>query len=335
MTAPRTLNGQTAWAERLLELIAPKMELVEEELRRNFQSKITTIEQVGQHILAGGGKRLRPALLLLVSRMLRYDGYRDVVYGAVVEFIHTATLIHDDIIDEADVRRGRTSVNYGWGNNLTVLVGDYVFMHSMHMALGEGNLEVLRLLSDATIKMIEGEILGTETNGRVDLSVDEYFEIVQRKTAALFGATCRIPGLLVEAPEAQMASLASYGKNLGVAFQLIDDLLDFTSSTEILGKPALSDLKEGKVTLPLILAMPKATQHERDLIASVASKKSFEGADPAEILDIVSRYGTLEEARTIALGYANGAREALAVFPPSPAREALEAALDFVMEREK
>ena len=335
MTAPRTLNGQTAWAERLLELIAPKMELVEEELRSNFRSKITTIEQVGQHILAGGGKRLRPALLLLVSKMLRYDGYRDVVYGAVVEFIHTATLIHDDIIDEADVRRGRTSVNYGWGNNLTVLVGDYVFMHSMHMALGEGNLDVLRLLSDATIKMIEGEILGTETNGRVDLSVDEYFDIVQRKTAALFGATCRIPGFLVDAPETQREALGSYGQNLGVAFQLIDDLLDFTSSTEVLGKPALSDLKEGKVTLPLILAMPKATPHERELIASVVARKSFDGIDPADILGVVSRYGTLDEARDIARGYANDAREALEAFPPSPAREALEAALDFVMEREK
>ncbi len=157
---PRTLNGQTAYAERLLDLIAPKLELVEEELRRNFQSRIATISDVGEHILGGGGKRLRPALLLLVSRMLKYDGYRDVVYAAVVEFIHTATLIHDDIIDEANVRRGRTSVNYGWGNNLTVLVGDYIFMHSMAMALAEGNLEILRLLSDATIKMIEGEILG-------------------------------------------------------------------------------------------------------------------------------------------------------------------------------
>src|SRR5688500_5088165 len=148
MTAPHPTTASRS--ERLIELIAPKLQLVDDELRRNFQSPIRTIHDVGEHILAGGGKRLRPALLLLASRMLRYEGYRDVVYAAVVEFIHTATLIHDDIIDEADVRRGRTSINYGWGNNLTVLVGDYVFMHSMHMALGEGNLEVLRLLSDAT-----------------------------------------------------------------------------------------------------------------------------------------------------------------------------------------
>jgi octaprenyl-diphosphate synthase len=332
---PRTLNGQTAYAERILELVAPKLELVEEELRRNFQSKIRTIEDVGVHILGGGGKRLRPALLLLVSKMLKYDGYRDVVYAAVVEFIHTATLIHDDIIDEADVRRGRTSINYGWGNNLTVLTGDYIFMHSMAMALAEGNLEILRLLSDATIKMIEGEILGTEHNGRVDLSVEDYFEIVRRKTAALFGATCRIPGFFVDLPESTNAALHTYGFNLGICFQLIDDLLDFTSSTEVLGKPALSDLKEGKVTLPLILAIPRATSRERDLIATVARTKSFNGTDPAEILAIVNRYETLDESRAIARDYAEKARKALEPFPTSPARETLDAALDFVLDRDR
>lgn len=335
MTAPRTLNGQTAYAERLLDLVAPKLELVEEELRKNFRSKITTVRDVGEHILAGGGKRLRPALLLLVSRMLRYDGTRDVIYGAVVEFIHTATLVHDDIIDEADVRRGRTSVNYAWGNNLTVLVGDYIFMHSMHMALKEGNLDVLRLLSDATIKMIEGEILGTEQNGRADLTADDYFEIVSRKTAALFGATCRIPAYLVDLPEASAASLFNYGYNLGICFQLIDDLLDFTSTTEVLGKPALSDLKEGKMTLPLILAMPRATPRERDLVARVVTRKSFDGVDPAEILAIANHYQTIDETREIARDYATRARLALEPFPESPAREALEVALDFVMEREK
>lgn len=335
MTVPRTLNGQTAYSERLIDLIAPKLEMVEEELRRNFQSKITTIQDVGEHILGGGGKRLRPALLLLVSKMLRYDGYRDVVYAAVVEFIHTATLIHDDIIDEADVRRGRTSVNYGWGNNLTVLVGDYIFMHSMAMALAEGNLDILRLLSDATIKMIEGEILGTEQNGRADLSVDDYFAIVSRKTAALFGATCRIPAYLADLPEASATALFNYGYNLGVCFQLIDDLLDFTSSTEVLGKPALSDLKEGKITLPLILAMPRATPRERELITRVASAKSFDGIDPAEIGEIVQRYDTANQTRNIAREYADRARQALASFPDSPAKETLEMALDFVMEREK
>ena len=243
MTGPNTLTDQTSRAERLIELIAPKLQLVDEELRRNFQSQIKTIGDVGEHILAGGGKRLRPALLLLVSKMLRYDGYRDVIYGAVVEFIHTATLVHDDIIDEAAIRRGRTSINYRWGNQLTVLVGDYIFMHSMSMALAEGNLDILRLLSNVTIRMIEGEILGLEQNGRADLSLDDYFDIVSRKTAALFGACCRIPAYLVDLPDPAASALFNYGKNLGICFQVIDDLLDFTSSTEVLGKPALSDLE--------------------------------------------------------------------------------------------
>ncbi|HEY0140594.1 MAG TPA: polyprenyl synthetase family protein [Thermoanaerobaculia bacterium] len=335
MTAPRTLNGSTAYSERLLDLVAPKLELVEEELHRYFQSKIRTIHDVGDHILGGGGKRLRPALLLLAANMLRYDGYRDVLYGTVVEFIHTATLIHDDIIDEADVRRGRTSINYRWGNDLTVLVGDYLYAHSMNIALAEGNLDILRLLSNVTIKMIEGEILAIEQNGRTDLTIDDYFEVVGRKTGVLFGACCRIPGYLVDLPAATAESLFNYGHNLGVTFQLIDDLLDFTSSTEVLGKPALSDLKEGKVTLPLILAMPRANARERELIAHVAHTKSFDGTDPHEILDIVHRYDTLDRTREIARDYAARARKSLELFADSPAKETLELALEFVIERDR
>lgn len=335
MTVPNTLADQTSRAERLIELIAPKLQMVEEELRRNFRSDIKTISDVGEHILGGGGKRLRPALLLLASKMLRYDGYRDVVYGAVVEFIHTATLVHDDIIDEAAIRRGRTSINYRWGNNLTVLVGDYIFMHSMDMALAEGNLDVLRLLSNVTIRMIEGEILGLEQNGRSDLSVDDYFDIVGRKTALLFGACCRIPGYLVEASDSMSAALFNYGYNLGVCFQVVDDILDFTSSTEVLGKPALSDLKEGKLTLPLILAMPSATAEEKETVGRVAADKSFDRVHPPEVIDIVRKYGTLEQSREIARDYAQRARTALEGFPDSPAKEALDVALDFVLERDR
>ncbi|MCU1244465.1 MAG: ispB [Acidobacteria bacterium] len=338
MTAPHVPSStlhETARPERLLEPVAEKLLLVEDELRRNFESQIRTIQDVGDHILGGGGKRLRPALLLLVSKMLRYEGMRDVVYGAVIEFIHTATLVHDDIIDEAAVRRGRTSINYRWGNNLTVLVGDYLYTHSMNMALAEGNLEILRLLSNVTIRMIEGEILGLEQNGRADLSIDDYFEIVDRKTAALFGACTRIPAYLVDVPESTSVALQQYGENLGICFQLIDDLLDFTSSTEVLGKPALSDLKEGKVTLPLILAMPRATPREREMMARVAKLKSFDGVDPGEIGEIVRKYDALDETRAIARDYANRARTALDACPPSPARETLDLALDFVLDRDR
>ena len=320
---------------QLFEPVRADLEAVEREYERQVQSQVHVIPEIGAYIQTSGGKRVRPAVLLMAARLCGYTGPHAVLNAAVVEFIHTATLVHDDIIDEADVRRGRTSINYRWGNDLTVLVGDYLYAHSMAMALAEGNLDILRLLSDATIKMIEGEILGTEQNGRADLSVEDYFEIVRRKTAALFGATCRIPGFFVDLPESSIAALHTYGYNLGICFQLIDDLLDFTSSTEVLGKPALSDLKEGKVTLPLILAMPRATDRERDLIAAVAHTKSFNGTDPSEVLAIVNRYDTLEQTREIASDYANRARKALESFPASPAKEALEVALDFVLERDR
>jgi octaprenyl-diphosphate synthase len=321
--------------ETFLTSVLPKLQLVEEELRRNFNAEIRTLREVGDHILQGGGKRLRPALLLLVSDMLGYDGLRDVTYGAVIELIHTATLIHDDIIDEAEVRRGRTSINHRWGNEVTVLVGDYLYTHAMKMAIREGDIEVLDLLINATSDMIGGEILGLETNGRADISTEEYFDIVRRKTAALFGASCRIPAHLIGAPEAMRQKLHDFGYNLGVGFQLIDDLLDFTSSTEVLGKPALSDLKEGKLTLPLILAQPRATEHERGLIERVLRDRSFESVDSAEIVNIATRYDAVEETREIARDYITRAREALTGFAPSESRDALNAALEFVVARER
>jgi octaprenyl-diphosphate synthase len=330
---PSVELDQPVRIDRFLELVAPKLQMVEEELRKNFVSPIRTISEVGEHILQGGGKRLRPLLLLLSSSMLGYRGSKDVIYAVVVEFIHTATLVHDDIIDEAAVRRGRTSINYRWGNHLTVLVGDYLYTHSMNMALAEGNLDILRLLSAVTIQMTEGEILALEQNGRIDLSISDYFEIAGRKTAALFGASCQIPGLLVGADPASSQALFDYGYNLGICFQLIDDLLDFTSSTEVLGKPVLSDLKEGKLTLPLIVTLPRATEAERRLIERVATERTFGSVDPEDILRIAEKYDGIDQTRDFAAEYAGRARQALSAFPPSTTREALEFALEFVQSR--
>src|SRR5438874_13729061 len=205
----------------------------------------------------------------------------------------------------------------------------------MNLALAEGNLDILRLLSNVTIRMIEGGLIGIEQNGHADLTTEDYFDIVGRKTAALFGACCRIPAYLVDLPESSAASLFNYGFNLGICFQLIDDLLDFTSSTEVLGKPALSDLKEGKLTLPLILAMPRANARERELITRIASRKSFEDIDPNEVGAVVRKYDALDETRAIARDYASRARAALEGFPASQAKETLDVALDFVLDRDR
>ncbi|HEY5610530.1 MAG TPA: polyprenyl synthetase family protein [Thermoanaerobaculia bacterium] len=320
---------------QVLELIAPKLDLVEQELQKNFSSPIRTIQDVADHVLEGGGKRLRPTLLLLVSRMLGYEGRKDVVLGAVIEFIHTATLIHDDIIDDSAMRRGRASINYKWGNHLTVLIGDYLYTHAMRMALDTGDLEIVKMLCSATIEMTEGEILGLQNSGRADLTSHEYFDLIGRKTAALFGASARVPAMLVGLDESRQKTLYDYGHKLGVAFQLVDDLLDFTSSSEMLGKPALADLKDGKATLPVILALSRANEAERRKIESVLRTKSFDEIDPLEVQEIVTRHGAIDETRKIAREYARDCKRCLSEFPDSPAREALEFAAEFVLDRDR
>ena len=336
MTGRTTAAQQsTVSPSKVLDLIGSKLDLVEEELRRNFRSRIRTIDEVGTHILDGGGKRIRPILLLLVSSMLDYEGTTDVVYAAVVEFIHTATLVHDDIIDEAEIRRGRSSINHRWGNHLTVLVGDYLYTHAMKMALREKSLEVVELLCDTTIQMTEGEILGLENKGRVDLTSDEYFDVVGRKTAALFGASCLVPSHLISSSQAEADRLYKYGYDLGICFQLIDDLLDFTSSTEVLGKPTVSDLKEGKMTLPVILALPMMDDAERSVVERIVSGRFDLTEDPSTIVDIVQRYGGVERTRNIAREYADRALGHLEYFPPSAAREGLEYAVHFVLDRDR
>jgi octaprenyl-diphosphate synthase len=335
VTVPRTLNGQTAYAERLLDLIAPKLELVEEELRRNFRSKIGTIQDVGVHILGGGGKRLRPALLLLVSSMLRYDGYRDVVYAAVVEFIHTATLVHDDIIDGADLRRGRLAVHSRWGNDITVLLGDYLYIKSMAMALTHDSLEIIRLLCDVTLRMIEGELYQLTKTGDVDITEDEHFEIIRRKTAFLFGGCAQIGGMLGGVTPEQETALRDYGFNLGIAFQLVDDLLDYTADAAALGKPVGGDLREGKVTFPVILLLRRGGAEADRLIRDVVRDRTVAPEQWRDILRLLHEHRSTELAYEAALEYASRAKTCLSAFPPSQERDALIALPDYVVSRDR
>src|SRR5512144_1107490 len=244
--SPRSRNPRLL---RAYDLISEKLALVEEKMLLHFRSPIPTIERIGGHLAQGGGKRIRPALLLLCSRLLEYDEKerRDVRYATVIEFIHTATLVHDDIIDEARLRRGRTSANARWGNNLTVLFGDYLYTMSMGIALDEGDLTILKVLSDTTLSMIEGEILGIEKEGSIHVTKEEALEITRRKTADLFAAACRLPAHF--APRGDLVAaerLAEYGRCLGMAFQPTAALHDYTGIVEEVGKPVLNDLREGK-----------------------------------------------------------------------------------------
>jgi octaprenyl-diphosphate synthase len=314
-------------------MLAPKLAATEEVFIEHVESDVPFIGQASEYLFAGGGKRMRPAMLLLSARLLERDSDEEVTYAAVVELIHTATLIHDDIIDHATLRRGQTTVNMLWGNSLTVLLGDWLYTTAMQMALKHDNLEVIRRLCEATLKMTEGELLALQRLGSIDLTVEEYFDIIERKTAHLFAASCFIPSLMrPERPDAGEV-LERYGRALGTCFQLVDDLLDFTARESELGKPVLSDLKEGKLTLPLILLLPRLDPDRRQLIETVQEDGNFSRVSREEILELVSSEGTLEEVQTMAEKFAEEARQELSFFPPSEARDALEFAPDFVLQR--
>ncbi|MEO8503579.1 MAG: polyprenyl synthetase family protein [Acidobacteriota bacterium] len=329
----RPRPGDPPAVSRFLDLVAGKLVATEAVLRRRFESDVPFIHSAGEYIAAAGGKRMRPALLLLSARLLGHDSDEEVTYAAVVEFIHSATLIHDDIIDHASLRRGKRTVNRVWGNSMTVLLGDWIYTTAMRMALEHDNLEVIKRLCDATLRMTEGELLTLARLGANDLTKDEYFAIIERKTARLFSAACSIPSLIAPArPDAGQA-LARYGMALGTCFQLVDDLLDFTARESEIGKPVLSDLKEGKLTLPLILLLPRVDAKRRRKIDMVLEDREFNRVEPREILELVHSEGTLEETEAMAERLALEAREQLAFFPPSDAREALEYAPEFVLRR--
>jgi len=331
--APAVTAPRSALAARFIDLVADKLIATEAVFHHHLGSDVPFIEKAGRYIAEGGGKRVRPALLLLAARLLGHDGEEEVTYAAVVEFIHTATLIHDDVIDHASLRRGQTTLNHLWGNNLTVLLGDWIYTKAMQMALSHGQVDVIQRLCNATLKMTEGELLAFQRLGAPDLSMDEYFEIIDRKTAHLFAAAASIPSLIPpHRPEAGQV-LSRFGRSLGICFQLVDDLLDFTARETELGKPVLSDLKEGKLTLPLILLLPRVSAKQRARVEWVLEDRSFGRVSPQEILDLVRSEGTLEEVTAMAEEYAASAKRELEFFPPSDAREALEFAPDFVLHR--
>ncbi|HKI04145.1 MAG TPA: polyprenyl synthetase family protein [Thermoanaerobaculia bacterium] len=332
-SAPSAVTARSALTSRFIELVADKLVATEDVFRHHLGSDVPFIQKAGEYIFEGGGKRVRPALLLLTARLLGHDGEEEVTYAAVVEFIHTATLIHDDVIDHASLRRGQVTLNNVWGNNLTVLLGDWIYTKAMQMALSHGQVDVIQRLCQATLKMTEGELLAYQRLGAPDLMIDEYFEIIDRKTAHLFSAACSIPSLIPPSrPEAGQV-LSRYGRALGICFQLVDDLLDFTARESELGKPVLSDLKEGKLTLPLILLLPRVQTAQRRLVEWVLEDRSFSRVSAQEILDLVRSEGTLEEVTAMAEEYAAEAKRELEFFPPSDAREALEFAPDFVLYR--
>ncbi len=325
-------TSATSSTKEVFDLLRDDLQAIEREFGQETLSDVHVITEIGEYLRAGGGKRLRPALLLLSAKLFGCKERSPVRLGVVVEIIHTATLVHDDIIDEADKRRGRAAANTKWGNSKCVLAGDWLYMQSFKIAVLERNFRVLDVLTDLTQQMVEGELLQIEKLGKT-ISEQEHLDLIYRKTACLFSVCMRLGGIVGEATPEQEEAVGSYGRNLGMAFQIVDDVLDLTASEEVLGKPVASDLREGKATLAVIHALDRCTPEERKQIEKVLHDRAFNGVTHRQILDILERYGSLDAAMSQAAEYAAAAREAIYSFPDSEYKRALLWAPDFVVAR--
>lgn len=323
-------------ARRSFSIIANELLQVELEFERQARSNVQVIDYLGEYLRASGGKRVRPALTILANYAVGGDGsrYNSIRMATVMEFLHTATLVHDDIIDKADLRRKRPTVNALYGNETAVLMGDWLYMSAFETSLAERSLPILDILTRVTRKMTEGELLQLTVLGDASVSEAQYFDVLKRKTAYLFSASCEIGAILGGASERQQAALRDYGLSLGTAFQLIDDVLDFTSSEEVLGKAAGADLLGGKVTLPLIY-LRDAEPSTLELIQTILREEKYGTVDPQELFEIMDRSGALEKARNRAHEYAADAAAALDNLPDSEYCDSLRALPTYILDRDR
>jgi octaprenyl-diphosphate synthase len=326
-----------ASARRIFNLVAAELALVETEFERQARSNIQVIAYLGDYLRASGGKRVRPALTILSNYAVGGDAsqFNSIRMAAVMEFLHTATLVHDDIIDNAETRRNRPSINSRFGNQTAVLMGDWLYMSAFETSLQERSLPVLDILTKVTRKMTEGELLQLTLLGRTDVSEEQYLDILQRKTAYLFSACCEIGAILGGANPEQQSALREYGMNLGTAFQLVDDLLDFTATDEALGKPAGVDLLEGKLTLPLIYLLASNGGASRAAVKTIMQEGNYERVSRGELLSAVERAGALARARERAYEYAEAARSALDALDSSEYSDALYSIPTYIIERDR
>jgi len=326
--------AQAFTAKEIFDLVKADLRRVEEEMALESVSSVDAITTIGRYLQSSGGKRLRPSLLLLSSKLIGDGGPSAVRLGAVVEIIHAATLVHDDVIDEAEIRRGRPSINVVWGNHTSVLAGDWLYMQAFQMAVRERNFRVLDILIGLTQMMVEGELLQLERIGHIDVSEADYMELVHRKTAGLFSACARLGSLVAGADSGAEDKLGDYAWNLGMAFQLVDDMLDFTAREQTLGKPVGGDLREGKITLPLIYALERATPDERRLVEIILEDRSYERIPFRQVRALVEKYHGFERVQKRAQAFTDKARQLIGEFPDSPYQRALYGVTDLVTDRD-
>lgn len=320
---------------QIFEPIRGDLERIEREFIRHVESRVALIPEIGRYIQTSGGKRMRPAVLLMASRLCGYKGDQAVLYASVVELIHTATLVHDDIIDDSGLRRGRMAVHSRWGNDVTVLLGDYLYIRSMALAVMRDSLDIVRLLCDVTLRMIEGELYQLTKTGDVEISEEEHFEIIRRKTAYLFGGCAEIGGVLGGVTPERRRALREYGFNLGIAFQLVDDLLDYTADEVVLGKPVGEDLRDGKITLPIMYMMQRAGEPARDLVRGIVRDRNMTPEMWREVSSLLVEHRAIEAAYEKATEYGARAKTYLDAFPQTRERDALMALPDYVLARDR
>ncbi len=310
------------------------LDRIEESLRVFSISPSQLVSEISTYLFRKKGKRIRPALLVLCSKLTGYQGDEHILMATLVEFIHTASLIHDDIIDNANLRRGMDSVHTRWGPNISVLLGDFLYIRAIGLSLQSRYPQIIRILTDISTKMIEGELTEYQMSGNLELQEEDYFEIIHKKTASLFAGSCQIGGILGHASPEQERSLLAYGSNLGMTFQIIDDLLDFKGNEINLGKPILSDLSEGRVTLPLIYTLTNDGHHNRARLLELLKEKKLAEDSKQEILRIIRSNGALDYTFKRAEEFSLRSLEDISQFPQSVHREALSLLSEFVLTRE-
>lgn len=333
-------------AEEIFGHYAPELKTVETELLAIFDSSTILIPLIGKHIINGGGKRIRPLFLLMSADLCGYEGRDRALFGAIIEAIHTASLLHDDVIDEAETRRGKTAAHRIWGNQVVVLVGDYLYSNSLRLAVGKKNQKIMEALSEATTRMTEGEILQLHKTGDPSITVEEYYKIISAKTGILISAACRIGAILAGQSEEREKAMADFGLKTGIAFQLADDILDYIAQQNDLGKKLGKDLEEGKITMPLIHLLKVAPAAEKQEVIKIIEETGGTGdgkdisaekreANLKRTTFLFSQYNSVEESFNIARGLAEEAKATLAVFPDSDRKQAILAMTDYTLQRKK
>lgn len=325
----------TSPLENIAEVLDADMREVNAEILRRMDSPVTLIPQLAGYLIAAGGKRIRPLLTLASASLYGGPMHRAHGLAAAVEFIHSATLLHDDVVDESDQRRGRDTANVVFGNQASVLVGDFLFARAFQLMTDDGSVDVLRILADASAIITQGEVMQLAATGNPDTSLENYIEIIRAKTAALFAAACEVGPVIADADKAAAQAMAEYGMNLGIAFQIADDALDYDADHEKLGKTIGDDFREGKVTAPVIFAMQKADSTEKKFWARVIGEKAQSDNDLQKALEILRRHGALNAARALAEEYGTKARLALAEAPDSPLRADLHNLVSYSIHRGK